>query len=338
MSNWLRMTFWLRSAFWRKRVFILLGLCCCAVSVMAQEPACPAVDCDCEAIQDPKWQSVCQTHERAIKQECVAHNNEPQNYCRMHGPLAKPVAISVLNENLPQIVEGASQASVESKIEQMQTSEWSVEQDLVALEQYQAKAEYIKAYKTSKVLAVNSERLFHLQRAVVKGLAELGQPERKEGYATAAFDEWQSVAKRSQVVADAILVAANQMEDASESTKHRKIGQRLTRLSATLLEYSGHVMAEAQLPTMAATAWQNAASVSEQLVTRAISDNDPEKFVEYYREQASARWHRATYYWLTGAKQEEGQLSFQNAGQVLMNASAPAVAGADTEVVGSDAQ
>ncbi len=338
MSNWLRMTLWLRSTFWLKRTFIFLSIGCCAVSAVAEEHLCPAVDCDCEAIQDLKWQSVCRDHERAIKQECAAHNNEPQNYCRMHGPLAKPVAISVLNEDLPQIVKGASKASVESKVEHMQTSQWSVEQDLTVLEQYQAKAEYINVYQTSKVLAVNSERLFHLQRAVVSGLEELGELELKEGYATAAFDEWQSVAKRSQVVAEAILVEASQVENSVESTKLRKIGQHLTRLSATLLEYSGHVLAEAQMPTMAATAWQSAASVSEQLVTRAVSANDPEKFINYYREQASARWHRATYYWLTGAKREEGQLSYQNAGQVLMNTSAPAVAGADTDVVSPGAQ
>ena len=64
---------------------------CCQVS--ASE--CPEVDCDCGAIANSNLQEACKVEQSALIKECIENKGKPQNYCRIHGDNAQPLALSI---------------------------------------------------------------------------------------------------------------------------------------------------------------------------------------------------------------------------------------------------
>lgn len=279
---------------------------------------CPAIDCDCAAMPDEKWQGICLAHERAIKQECVTHNDTPQNYCRLHGPLGKPIAVSTKASELPEL-KSLSSDDIKSKEKMAQTSQWSIQQDFVTATEYQKEGSIKKAYQISNILESNAQRLFLLQREAVHGWATSENVNRARELAQKYSTQWGEFSKSLEEFSDALLTHANQTDDELSSQQYQKMGFKVARFAATVLEYSAFVQVEADMQKEVAGVWQQAASVSEQLVNRAVAVGLDDKYVKYYREQASARWHRATYHWLLSQQEQESQVSFQNAGQVLLN-------------------
>lgn len=309
----------------------LVGLIFSGVSVFASaNEICPAINCDCAAFTQENWRSICEVHERAIKQECSSNGNQPQNYCRLQGPAAKPVAVSVSANDLEALPTSASPEAVKALRSQAHTSQWSLTEDMKSATHYLQDSDLDLLYQTVKILETNAGNLFQLEREVINGLLLTDEQKQAGALASDYDDAWRLLASQLESLSDSILAKPNQE---AANKKRQQLAYKVARLAATTLEYSGHLLAQADVQGQAALSWQLAASVAEQLVTRSNSEGAGDKYVKFYREQASARWHRATYHWLLDSKPEESQISFQNAGQVLLTVPVANVAGTDSASV-----
>lgn len=311
----------------------LIGLVIISISSVAFSGSeiCPAIDCDCESIQEPKLQGLCNVHERAISQECAANNGKPLHHCRMHGPAAFPVALSVSSSNLRAPVLTSAKGELEAKTERMVIAIWSLEEDLRTLKAYSAQGNQAKAQQVSKIFATNARKLFLQQRDLLLSVNQQGKADDAVDLALEYDKAWQKLS--AELEAQSIEALAGMAPKTPVAQQQGSLGYKLVRVAATASEYAAYLQSEVGNHKAAARAWQHSASLSEQLVTRAQSASAPAKYVKYYREQASARWHRATYHWLAGGELDESTVSFQNAGQVLLNSPGSTFAGADEDAV-----
>lgn len=308
----------------------LLGLMLlCLGKVAAADPQiCPAIDCDCQAFSADNWRGVCAMHERAIKQECASANNMPQNYCRLHGPRATPVAVSVTFADLPALP-SLSAAEVTALGERARTARWSLTEDLQATERFLTDNKLQQAHQISKILESSASQLFLLQRDWLHGVQLTASTEQVQQAAGTVAVHAEQTRKDLESFAESLLRNAAQGQAAREAK--RQLGYRLLRLAATVAEYNALAQSAAGQADAAAAAWHQAAAVAEQLTNRAIANGEDTRFVRFYREQAAARWHRATFEWLQAGNADETQISFQNAGQALLNLPTSSVAGTDDD-------
>lgn len=311
----------------------------------AEGPQCPAVACDCEAFIDSRWRSVCKLHEREVKQLCADSAGTPQSYCRLSGPSAKPVALSVAVDDLPGLTV-LDQAGREQLLEEIKAAEWSLLEDLKFAERYLEIRDIAKLGQMSNILDRRAKALFHQHRLVAFNLPQHPPAVDKDTINAASDSEaataaglvgdreafWSAVADRLMLFGERLQIDAGQAAPGA-SAQARQVAFRFARLATTSLEYSARTLAEAGLYPQAAAAMELSAGVAEQLTTRAMAVAAPAKHLEFYREQAAARWHLATYYWSLSENREESLVSFQNAEQVLNALSG----GTDTgEVAGAE--
>jgi len=286
---------------------------------------CPAVDCDCSAFNEPSWRILCEVNESKVKAECASNGGQPLSYCRLHGPESKPVALSVKASDLPRLPDGAKEEQMIAKVEQINTTIWSLVHDFKAATNYQKEGKLELVYQTLKIVEGNAEKLFYLEREAVEEHKIKNKKQEAKKLALSYDKGWRDLANNMEKLSEIMI---QQKVDAKNNAKNRQIANKIARVAATVEEYSGHILAEAELNESAARAWQLSASIAEQLVYRSIADRSSEKYVNFYREQAAARWHRAAYYWLASENKEESQLSFQNASLVLEESAVEGVAGA----------
>ncbi len=314
--------------------------------VFAEGPQCPAVDCDCEAFIDSRWRNVCKLHEREVFQLCADSAGTPQSYCRLSGPSAKPVALSVAVDDLPRLTV-LDQVARAQLLEEIKAAEWSLLEDLKFAERYLESRDVEKLGQMSNILDRRAKALFRQHRLAAFNLPHHSTAADRDATQTASESEaaaaalvggregfWSDVADRLMLFGERMQIDAGQAAPGA-SAAARQVAFKFARLATTSLEYSARTLAEAGRFERAAAAMELSAGVAEQLTTRAIAVAAPKRHLEYYREQAAARWHLATYYWSLSENREESLVSFQNAEQVLNaltgDSATSEVAGAEDE-------
>ncbi len=299
---------------------MLLQVLACQVS--AEIRSCPAIDCDCDAITGESWRELCFKGEQIIVAECVKNQGVPQNYCRMQGPDAFPTPLSVKPRS--QAVEPLTAQQPADVVDKLITTQyWSLAEDLANLKGRAVDDSLVEALKISKILDRNVEKLFQLQLSVQDSIARLNKSADVRKY-------FKGYAESSAALADNILTqrdtgeVAGTVGGAGDVEIRRHLRGQLSRSAAALYEQVAYLWAHSGADKDAALAWQKAAAIAEKLAEEEeLGQNDP-KYVNFYREQASARWHKATYYWVKGKDAEQALSTNRQAANALLPSTAQA--------------
>ncbi len=283
----------------------------------ADTKSCPAIDCDCDVITGESWRELCFKSEQVIVAECVKNQGVPQNYCRMQGPDAFPTPLSIKPRSGAAEPAAALQpADVVDKL--ITTQYWSLAEDLANLKGRVEDNSLVEALKISKILDRNVEKLFQLQLSVQESIARLNK-------STDARKYFKGYAGSSAGLADRILAqrdAGGETGSAGGGARDAEIRKhlrgQLSRSAAALYEQVAYLWAHSGEDKDAAHAWQKAATIAEKLAEEEeLGQNDP-KYVNFYREQASARWHKATFYWVKGKDAEQALSTNRQAANALL--------------------
>jgi len=275
---------------------------------------CSAVDCDCSAINEPAWVAVCEARERVVVQECETNDGLPKSYCKLHGPEATPVATSVKATTLSANVLLKTRIERTDKLAMINTAQWSVRQDLSALNGAFESREWSRFVSLERLYKKQCASVFEQQRVLLASWAQVGSNSHARNRLPEFVGFWHSLSNDL----DELSVRALDDFKGGDAKKLVKAQHKLARQAAVLLEYSGVLQAQVHEYSQAAKSWQKAAALAEQLVVRALSVSAPVKHVEYYRSQASARWHRAAYYWMLAKDIDGFQVAYQNGEQALV--------------------
>jgi hypothetical protein len=291
-----------------KLIYTLLGLLLWAnaFSASAEESAsaqCPAVNCDCAVIDEPKLRELCLVREAQVVSDCVANQGKPKTFCGLHGPNAFPLAISL--HTTP--VVGGTQ-DLETVRQLVTTQSWSLEESYKALNNREKALQFGDAIQVLSLLERDSERLHGLHKQVLAGLQSAQRAnEAVESGAAYAVNTlvW---AKQLRAYGDQLWQIAQAAEGERNVKAYRALALKSTRLAAEVYEFGADLYVQVGKNQESALAWQAAAEIAQSLVAwERAGDNNPQH-VEFYKAQAAARWYRATYLWL-GTDNKEAVVS-----------------------------
>lgn len=281
-------------------VLVVLLLAAAPASAAALAEQCGQVSCDCDALVDQKWRSECVAQERRVKAECGSAG-ALQSYCGLHGPSAFPVATSIQSGQLALQPADGSKAL----LKQVGTQDWSLGETYTAFQGAIKRRQYGQAIQLASLLDKDSQKYFELQKQAVaalllEGKAREGQTLAAE-YAAANIENAEALAELSgqlwQKIADTNV--------AKEQRAYKILSFKAARTAAAVYEFGADLYGDAKAPEQAAHFWQQSASMAQKLIGwESITENNP-KHLSYYQAQASARWHRATFYWLRANKLEQ---------------------------------
>lgn len=281
--------------------FLLTALTA-ALPVFAAEK-CPAVNCNCSAFSDEGWRLACEAEELRLVEGCIENKGEPAAFCRIHGPLASPVALSISKsiEN----VQFNLEHSLDFLKESAETKSWSINEDLRTLKVRIKALQFGQALQIAKFLDENSEELFEHQRQYLYGLEEKNKrgAMRKQGVTYA--EERLGYGERLMSFADSLRVQYETSNNSREKKAYKILSERLARLAGQSLEQSAYIYSMVDEYQDSAAVWQQSADTAEKLLSWELNSSNNDRVASFYRDQAAGRWARATFYWLKDSKFEQ---------------------------------
>lgn len=284
----------------RSGLFALL-IVAYALSVEVLAEQCAEVNCDCDAFAEERWRADCKAQERKIRSECKAGAGKLQSYCGLHGPSAFPLATSIQSVlSLPE-----SSESSKSLLKQVDTQTWSMGETHKTFLRAVDQREYGQSIQLASLLEKDSERLFSLQKQAIVALVKEGEARNARNlvaqYAATNADSAEALAQFSDQLWLDMGVAGSDKEQRA----YKILSFKVARSAAAIHEFSADLYGMGNSAEKAAAAWQQAASMAQKLLLwESQTGNDPQH-LNYYQAQASARWHRATFYWLQANRLEQ---------------------------------
>lgn len=293
---------------------ILSAAATSAPSIAADEPACPKVNCDCSALEAPKWRESCLAAEQQAIAACAANGGEPTRYCSLHGPQATPVALST---ELP-ATDGDSLKNARLYKRQAVMLLWSVNDDLVNTRNREEKGAFGEALQVHKLLDSNVDRLFAQQYRAAES-------ERSRNDTTSAIGIWQDYRKditdtlvEFEAYSDVLWDRFKRAEGGSRDQKaYRLLAMRMLRTTSKVAEHLALARAGEGQARDTAGAWQQAANIAQKLIERELGSNANPQHLAYYQNQAAARWNRASYYWVSAKEEQRAEQALASASALL---------------------
>lgn len=285
-----------------------------APSIAAEEVACPKVNCDCSALEAPKWRESCLAAEQQAKAACVANGGEPARYCSLHGPEATPVALST---EFPTIDDDSLKSAKLYKRQAVMLL-WSVNDDLVNTRNREEKGAFGEALQVHKLLEANVDRLFAQQYRAAES-------ERSRNDTTSAIGIWQDYRKditdtlvEFEAYSDVLWDRFKRAEEGSRDQKaYRLLAMRMLRTTSNVAEHLALARTGEGQAKEAAAAWQQAANIAQKLIERELESSANAQHLAYYQNQAAARWNRASYYWVSAKEELRAEQALASASALL---------------------
>jgi hypothetical protein len=271
---------------------------------------CPAVNCDCAAIQDAQWRQTCEAREAQVINDCLANQGKPKTFCGLHGPKAFPVSISLQPQNIPVV----SDAQDFDTLRQLITTQtWSLDESFKVLQSREQAQQFGDAIQVLSLLERDTERLHGLHRQALSRLQQAQKPVELQEQGASFSGDTLALAKKMRTYSEQLWQSAQAAKNERALKAYRALSLKSGRLAAEIYEFAADLYSETGKIQDSALAWQAAAEVAQSLVAwERAGDNKPQH-VEFYQAQAAARWHRATYLWLGVGNQEAVRNSSQRA-------------------------
>ena len=280
-------------------LFVVLAMFMGGSTVLFAEELCPLVNCDCEVISLPIWQEQCLSAEKSIKAACAANEGKPQQYCGLQGPAASPVALSTINRE----VTATTLKTLRQYKRQVVMLMWSVKDDLDNVRYREERQFFGDALQVHKLLNQNIERLYSTQRNAAEGdRLRKGDAEAEilwRDYRAEIVD----VVAQFEAYGEVLWGKFANAQTVKEKKAYRLLTMRILRSASQLSEHLAFAYVGEGNIKASALAWQQAARVSQNLLTKEQESAANNKHIAYYRYQAAGRWNRASYYWMEANEQ-----------------------------------
>ena len=264
------------------------------IGASANAEDCPAINCDCDALPSDSWIKACRSHEANIRTTCVNNDNQPTQYCAVHGPDAYPLPLAIRIN--PQIaVEEAEIASLEEQIAAMY---WAVHTDSDNVFPKRGASEMDASLHYLKSINSYIDNLFDTQHKVEASWLAVENPKKAANawrkYATDNLDVGQDL----RALGLKLLNESTKVDMSDTSRKLETLGSAALKISAKAFEMAGYAFAKSSRFGRAARAWQDAAKVSQTLVVQIEQLDGDSSQIQFLNFQSAARYNRASYYWL----------------------------------------
>lgn len=279
-------------------------------AIAADSKSCPSVDCDCAAIADNQWRSVCETREAKVVEDCLANQGQPKSFCGLHGPQGFPVATSIQPDKKSVVVENDDIAIT---IKLIATQNWSLDDSFNVLKARERAKQYGDALQVASLLERDIERLYQLQRQADAIYKRLGQ----ENERTEALSDFaHSIDQRAQALrtySGELWQKAEMSEVERERKAYRALAFKVARLAGAVFEYTADLRHLAGASVASANSWQAAAELAQTLERWERATESKAQHLTFYQAQAAARWHRATFELLEAGQSEAMATALRNA-------------------------
>jgi hypothetical protein len=279
------------------------------------ESQCPLINCDCANLLEPEWQESCYEREKHLQKSCAANKGRLTGFCYMSGRQASPLALSVKPlGSTSDSVAGVEEKRLRARIKDLQ---WSAEDDRNVALASQLASKYRQALLLRKRENKTRKQVYQSQRL-------LGAFWSSQDNIDKAVDLWLDIAEEiTQVAAEEQLQAETlwqSWQDTGDTKLQRHqqlLALRIMANSGNLLEQSAYAYGEAGQPTQAADYWQRAARSAEQLVAWQQSIKAKASHIQFYQQQAAARWFRAALTSIQADQSSDAQMARSEALRVL---------------------
>ena len=279
-------------------------------SCLSVADECPAVNCDCESLAIPNWQKACTSYESILKEECVANDGNPTNYCAVHGASAFPVAVA-----FKPIPISAPIPSDETEFERrLDMVLWSLSTDMELANERLKSQSLAQVFEALKIIDDGLDTAFSLRQAEDNFLQLQGVKVSDRN------KKWQIFAENiveHQVALDDFSVRLQALYlNATEANSKRSFASLSVtawRVLGKSKELLGVVYHEVGNEKLAAKSWDAAASASEKLIAVQESLDGKPEYLEYFRILAATELHRSSFHWLLEGNIKMAQASRQRA-------------------------
>lgn len=297
---------------------IVFGFFCCNLAQgVAAADSCPAVACDCTGLPSEAWRQECQKIEVELKASCIANQQVPKGFCGLHGPDARPLPLAT-QLNPVDLISLAPEIAVLEK--QLSTAHWSLEDDLASLQKQLDAGNWSSLQAVAKLFDTHTDAAFVLLRQISASWLQLNRPGQAEDVAVSFAKKSRRLTENSQKLATAIWQMAKSAQG-EDIRLRQSLAQRVLRTAGKLQEHQAFALAIRD-QNAAARAWQDAARIAEQQVQLEMAGAQKIEYIAFYRQQASARWNRASLYWALAKNDNKAQEARRQAQEASTQVSA----------------
>ncbi len=303
----------------RYLIFCSFSLLLSFSSVIAAEAEsqsqCPLINCDCANLLEPDWQESCYEREKYLQKSCEANKGKLTGFCYISGRQASPLALSVkpLSSGASS-AEGLEEKRLRARIKDLQ---WSAEDDRnVALASQQA-AKYRQALLLRKRENKTRKQIYQAQRQLGDFWSSQDEIDKVVDLWLDASEEIQQLASEEQLQAETLWQSWQESTESTLQRQQQLLAMRIMANVGNLLEQSAYAVTEAGQPSRAAAYWQQAARSAEQLVTWQQSIKAKTRHIQFYQQQAAARWFRAALTAMQANQGSDAQVAHGEALRVL---------------------
>jgi hypothetical protein len=279
------------------------------------ESQCSLINCDCANLLEPEWQESCYEREKHLQKSCAANKGRLTGFCYISGRQASPLALSVKPlSSMSDSVAVVEEKRLKARIKDLQ---WSAEDDRNVALASQLASKYRQALLLRKRENKTRKQVYQAQR-------QLGAFWSSQDDIDKAVDLWLDIAEEITQVAGEEQLQAESLWQSWQDTGDTKLQRhqqllalRIMANAGNLLEQSAYSYGEAGQPAKAADYWQQAARSAEQLVAWQQSIKAKASHIQFYQQQAAARWFRAALTSIQADQGSDAQVAHSEALRVL---------------------
>jgi hypothetical protein len=279
------------------------------------ESQCSLINCDCANLLEPEWQESCYEREKHLQKSCAANKGRLTGFCYISGRQASPLALSVKPlSSMSDSVAVVEEKRLKARIKDLQ---WSAEDDRNVALASQLASKYRQALLLRKRENKTRKQVYQAQR-------QLGAFWSSQDDIDKAVDLWLDIAEEITQVAGEEQLQAESLWQSWQDTGDTKLQRhqqllalRIMANAGNLLEQSAYSYGEAGQPAQAADYWQQAARSAEQLVAWQQSIKAKASHIQFYQQQAAARWFRAALTSIQADQGSDAQVAHSEALRVL---------------------
>jgi len=276
---------------------VFLGCVFSVPMMVSAGEQCAAITCDCAALPSESWVQTCKNQEARIVASCFKSEGEEQGYCSLHGPMANRLPLDI-DVKAAELVASSELPKLSNKVGVLY---WAIIQDFDAFETNVSRLKLDKATTKLDTIALNVAELFDVQLQITQSYTA----ENQDANAQSAWRDYSadtlSFASDFFIRAESMLNSYDEVVKDDQRKIMKDMALRLMVMSGQAFEQTGYAYASGMRHKHAAKAWKNSADAASLILAHTTSSTKNISEPEFYRFQAAARLHRASYHWLIGS-------------------------------------
>ncbi len=299
----------------RYLILFILSVSFSSLVAAESESQCSLINCDCANLLEPEWQESCYEREKYLQKSCIANKGRLTGFCYVSGRQASPLALSIKPlGSISDSVASVEEKRLRARIKDLQ---WSAEDDRNVALASQLASKYRQALLLRKRENKTRKQVYQTQRQLGAFWSSQEDIDKVVDLWLDIAEEITQVAGEEQLQAESLWQSWQDTSDTKLQRHQQLLALRILANAGNLLEQSAYAYGEAGQPTQAADYWQQAARSAEQLVAWQQSIKAKASHIQFYQQQAAARWFRAALTSIQAEQNSDAQMAHREALRVL---------------------